>query len=486
MQWDQPEVNRSDSRRNARLPAGRVSLVRGRRPAISLSGSGAARSSNWTMPSALLIDRLAGGEVPARRAGRATGRRRHGFARRRRVDRRDVSVARDRDGETRPPHRSQNPPADFPLQTLVMNLTNQCNLSCQYCYEFGEDKVATPEGKPKFMDFETAQASVDFLLEQSAGTPRDSHHVLRRRNADELSAAEAGGGVTRTSRPPRRAARIDFSLTTNATLLTPAIIEFLSENSIGVTVSMDGPKELHDKLRVFANGRGSYDIIEPRVRALIENHRTRPITARVTLTSGVTDVRADLPPSEARSRVSMRSDSRRSPRRRIGCTRSTSAAWTACSISSTLSPTSIWNTRCAARCTDSPTSATRSPNCIRASTNRIRAARAWDWWASDLRAISRPAIVSSIPITHALGHVSTRHRSRQAERFSVARPHQCEIRLPHLLGASAVRRRLPSRSVRALRRHRASESALLRLDSRLDRYLSAHLRRDRRPESRIS
>ncbi len=53
---------------------------------------------------------------------------------------------------------------------------------------------------------------------------------------------------------------------------------------------MDGPAELHDKLRVFANGRGSYDIIEPRVRALIEGHRTRPITARVTLTSGVTDV----------------------------------------------------------------------------------------------------------------------------------------------------------------------------------------------------
>ena len=53
---------------------------------------------------------------------------------------------------------------------------------------------------------------------------------------------------------------------------------------------MDGPKELHDNLRVFANGKGSYDIIEPRVRALIQNHRTRPITARVTLTAGVTDV----------------------------------------------------------------------------------------------------------------------------------------------------------------------------------------------------
>jgi len=63
----------------------------------------------------------------------------------------------------------QNAPFVFPLQTLVLNLTNQCNLSCQYCYEFGEDRVATPEGKPKFMDFETARASVDFLLEQSAG-----------------------------------------------------------------------------------------------------------------------------------------------------------------------------------------------------------------------------------------------------------------------------------------------------------------------------
>ena len=83
---------------------------------------------------------------------------------------------------------------------------------------------------------------------------------------------------------------IDFSLTTNATLLTPAIIEFLSENNIGVTVSMDGPKEMHDHLRVFANGKGSYDIIEPKVRALIQNHRTRPITARVTLTAGVSDV----------------------------------------------------------------------------------------------------------------------------------------------------------------------------------------------------
>jgi uncharacterized protein len=185
--------------------------------------------------------------------------------------------------------RPQSPPAVFPLQTLVMNLTNQCNLSCQYCYEFGADKVATPEGKPKFMDLPTAKASVDFLLAEAVG--RQSVHITFFGGETLMNFPLLKQVVTYArEKAQEKQCHVDFSLTTNATLLTPAIIEFLSENRIGVTVSMDGPKEMHDQLRVFANGKGSYDIIEPKVRALIENHRTRPITARVTLTAGVTDV----------------------------------------------------------------------------------------------------------------------------------------------------------------------------------------------------
>ena len=180
-------------------------------------------------------------------------------------------------------------PDNFPLQTMVMNLTNQCNLSCQYCYEFGEDKVATPEGKPKFMDFETASASVDYLFTQSAG--RHGVHItffggetlmnfpLLKKVVDYAKQKAADQGRS-----------IDFSLTTNATLLTPTIIEYLSANEIGVTVSMDGDKASHDKFRVFSNGKGSYDIIEPRVRELIKEHKTRPIVARVTMTSQAMDV----------------------------------------------------------------------------------------------------------------------------------------------------------------------------------------------------
>ncbi len=183
----------------------------------------------------------------------------------------------------------QDLPEVFPIQTLVMNLTNQCNLSCQYCYEFGADKLATPEGKPKFMDVETAKTSVDFLLSQSGD--RRNIHITFFGGETLMNFPLLKEVVSYANEKAKVQGRhIDFSLTTNATLLTPAIIDFLSENHIGVTVSMDGPKEMHDQLRVFSNGRGSYDIVEPKVRALIQNHRTRPITARVTLTSGVGDV----------------------------------------------------------------------------------------------------------------------------------------------------------------------------------------------------
>jgi len=181
------------------------------------------------------------------------------------------------------------PPADYPLQALVLNITNQCNLACTYCYEFGADKIATPAGKPKYMTLETAKTSIDFLLDASKS--RKAVHVtffggetlMNFKLLKEVvlyangAAAAQGRGIT-------------YSLTTNATMLTDEIIHFLSDNGVGVTVSMDGPPELQDKHRVYKNGKGSYAVIEPRLRKLIAIHKTRAITARVTLTNGVTDV----------------------------------------------------------------------------------------------------------------------------------------------------------------------------------------------------
>jgi len=186
---------------------------------------------------------------------------------------------------TIPPYRDTDV---APLSTLVLNVTNKCNLSCKYCYEYGEDKLAAPAAT-RFMDEATACESVEFLLKRGANLPRLTLTFFGGETLLNFKVVKAT--VEYARRRAREAGKpIDFSLTTNATLLTEEIIQFLTENHVGVTISIDGPKELQDRFRTFSNGAGSYDQILPRIRALLKNHRSRPVGARVTLTSQVMDV----------------------------------------------------------------------------------------------------------------------------------------------------------------------------------------------------
>src|SRR6186997_3528808 len=65
------------------------------------------------------------------------------------------------------------PLVPVPLTTMVLNVTNQCNLACTYCYEYGEDKIVdTANGsQPKFMSIETAKQSVEFMLKEAGDNP---------------------------------------------------------------------------------------------------------------------------------------------------------------------------------------------------------------------------------------------------------------------------------------------------------------------------
>jgi uncharacterized protein len=188
----------------------------------------------------------------------------------------------------RTPQR-QMPPEQFPLTTLVVNVTSRCNLACTYCYEYGEDRVAaTASSQPRFIDEHTAHASVDFLLRQSGRVA----HLTFFGGETLLNFPVVEKTVTYARRRAEEEGKqVDFSLTTNATLLEPRVIEFLADNDFGVTISIDGPRSTQDRFRVFHDGRGSYDVALPRIRALLARHRSRPIGARVTLTRQALDVK---------------------------------------------------------------------------------------------------------------------------------------------------------------------------------------------------
>ncbi len=176
---------------------------------------------------------------------------------------------------------------NFPLSTMVLNVTTGCNLSCTYCYK---EDLATPSNGLR-MGLRTAIDSFELLLRQAkdrnrvnlvffGGEPLSNLPLIR----EVVAYAERRGQEVGKT--------VDFSLTTNATLLTEDIVDWLDEHHFGLTVSMDGPKALHDVHRKTVGGKGTYDAVVAKTRMLLARYRSRPVGARVTLTRGVTDVLA--------------------------------------------------------------------------------------------------------------------------------------------------------------------------------------------------
>jgi len=183
------------------------------------------------------------------------------------------------------------PPQDFPLTTMVLNVTNKCNLACTYCYEYGEDKIVDTDfgEKPKFMSEETARESVDFMFKE-AGTNRVANLTFFGGETLLNFKVLKKTLVYARERAVILGKEVQFSLTTNATLLRPEVIEWLVDNKVGVTISIDGPKESQDEFRVFKNGMGSYDVVQPKIKELLKRHNNPPVGARVTLTKQNLDV----------------------------------------------------------------------------------------------------------------------------------------------------------------------------------------------------
>jgi len=178
----------------------------------------------------------------------------------------------------------------FPLSSLVVNVANKCNLHCTYCYE---PEAAKYGSSPVQMDWDTARTSVDFLF-QKAGKSREVNVIFF--GGEALLNLKLMRQVVAYAEEKGREAgkKVDFSLTTNGTLLTDEVIDFFQAHRFGVTISMDGPKDLHDKRRSFLTSRGerkgSYDLILPRVKRLLQRYTARPVVARVTVTKGTVEV----------------------------------------------------------------------------------------------------------------------------------------------------------------------------------------------------
>lgn len=85
-----------------------------------------------------------------------------------------------------------------------------------------------------------------------------------------------------------------FTLTTNGVLLNDEIMEFANKEMANVVLSIDGRKEVHDYMRPFRKGKGSYDLIVPKFQKFAESRNQEKYYVRGTFTHNNLDFAEDV------------------------------------------------------------------------------------------------------------------------------------------------------------------------------------------------
>ena len=175
-----------------------------------------------------------------------------------------------------------------PVKAMCLHIAHDCNLKCEYCFaskgNFG--------GTPMLMSYDIGRKAIDFIIENShnrknieidffGGEPLMNFNVVKQIVEYARSREEEHGKLFR------------FTITTNGLLLTDDKIEYINKEMSNVVLSIDGRKEINDRLRTKKNGKGCYDDIVPKYLKLIKN-RTTDYYVRGTFTKYNLDFSEDV------------------------------------------------------------------------------------------------------------------------------------------------------------------------------------------------
>ena len=171
------------------------------------------------------------------------------------------------------------PLTPLPLTTMVLNVTNQCNLALHLLLRVrrGQDRRHDQRRAAEVHVDRDGEAERRVHAEGVGRQQGGPSHLLRRRNADELPGAE---GDDRLRAQARRRGGQGSGLQPDHqrdAAQAGGHRRSWSRTRSGVTISFDGPPEVQNKFRVFHNGTGSYDIVAPKIKELLQQ---RPHASR--------------------------------------------------------------------------------------------------------------------------------------------------------------------------------------------------------------
>lgn len=162
---------------------------------------------------------------------------------------------------------------DRRLNQLVLQITQSCNLVCHYCpYADMEDEHLQRSHKNRHMTKNVAIKAIDFFLAHSV---EQNDLTLSFYGGEPLIDFELMCETILYAEKVFLGKNLMINMTTNGTLMTDEMIDFLVGHNVVVTVSLDGPKEIHDRNRKKINGDGSYDETVSALKRLVKAYGTR-------------------------------------------------------------------------------------------------------------------------------------------------------------------------------------------------------------------
>ena len=175
------------------------------------------------------------------------------------------------------------------IKAMCLHVAHTCNLNCSYCFA-SQGKY---HGERALMSYEVGKQAFDFLIANSGsrrnlevdffgGEPLMNWDVVKQLVA---YAREQEKIYNKNFR---------FTLTTNGMLLDDDVIDFCNKEMHNVVLSLDGRKEIHDRLRVDYAGKGSYDRIVPKFQEFVKRRGDKEYYMRGTFTHANPDFTKDL------------------------------------------------------------------------------------------------------------------------------------------------------------------------------------------------
>lgn len=176
-----------------------------------------------------------------------------------------------------------------PVKAMCLLVTMDCNLRCEYCFASQGDYA----GGRKMMSAQTGKKALDFLLENSGDRENlevDFFGGEPLMNWDTVKELVEYG----RSKEKEYNKHFRFTVTTNGLLLDDEKMDFINKEMSNVVMSIDGRKEVNDRMRKRADGTGCYDKIISSFQRLAGKRGYKDYYVRGTFTNNNLDFSNDV------------------------------------------------------------------------------------------------------------------------------------------------------------------------------------------------